>query len=417
MTSLARSAAGGGVSGGDFFRLCLRRLQQSLAADQLVLITRPADIRYLSGFTFLVPEEREAVLAVSANRAQLWSTQFSPPPRLRELEAQSGCRPTDIERHLSALVAELLPTERGADTTAPKSDGGSDGKSDGGSDDRPNEVTILIDQATLKVAELRAIERVVRRLADQLGNTGQTVQLTAQPDDFVSRWRLIKDRTELEVMRRAARLTSQALHTVSRQLRAGQTEIEVKRQLDRLLENLGGDDATGPAFPTIVAFGSHGALPHHQPDTTLLEPNTPVLIDCGMSLQGYKADMTRSWWFGDHHRQPQQYQRARQAVDRAYQAAVSALKPPLPRGKEVDAAARDAIAAAGFGDAFIHTTGHGLGLEVHEPPSLGGQPNLQLELGMVVTIEPGIYLEGKFGIRHENTVALTENGPQELTEV
>jgi len=194
----------------------------------------------------------------------------------------------------------------------------------------------------------------------------------------------------------------------------------------------------GLAFPTIVAFGKNGAMPHYQPQNIKLKPETPILIDFGVNFENYYSDMSRTIWFG---KQPSaKFLKAEKAVKKAHQQVLAKLttanldlknkKTDLKNSeenttksttkieltaKDLDQAARGEIAQRGFADQFIHTTGHGLGLEIHEPPSLSWQDHTPIKPNMVFTIEPGIYFPGEFGYRHEDTVLMTDQGVKILT--
>jgi Xaa-Pro aminopeptidase len=195
------------------------------------------------------------------------------------------------------------------------------------------------------------------------------------------------------------------------------SELQIARQLEIAMLEAG---STGPAFPTIVAIGEHGALPHHQPTDRVLQPDEPILIDFGATYQGYRSDITRTVWIGDQ--VSDAFTKYEQLVRQAYTASLALLSHPTestpftpPTAGMLDQAARQVIATAGYGAEFIHTTGHGVGLDIHEQPSLyQGQPT-PITPGMVITIEPGIYLTGTMGYRYENTILVTETGYTELT--
>jgi len=166
-----------------------------------------------------------------------------------------------------------------------------------------------------------------------------------------------------------------------------------------------------PGFDTIIAFGPNGSRNHHQPSGRKLRAQDTILIDFGVSIDGYTCDITRSFGWG---RVSDEYRRAWEAVFAAQQAAIAKLRDGVP-AVEVDAAAREAIQRSGF-PVYGHGTGHGLGLEVHEMPYLTPlDKKTRLKAGQVITIEPGIYLPGRFGIRLEDDVLITETGAEVLT--
>ncbi len=222
--------------------------------------------------------------------------------------------------------------------------------------------------------------------------------------------RVRKDEAELSAMRAAAD-TADATVRDLRELgtdAVGMTERELARWIaDRLTEH-GGD---GVSFETIVAAGPNGAKPHHGSSDREIESGEPVVLDFGTRVDGYPSDQTRTLVFeGDP---PAEYERVHEVVREAQAAAVDAVEPGVT-AESIDRAARDVIDEAGYGDAFVHRTGHGVGLDVHEEPYVVAGNDRPLERGMVFSIEPGIYLEGRFGCRIEDLVVVTENGCERL---
>ncbi|WP_254530998.1 M24 family metallopeptidase [Natrinema gelatinilyticum] len=231
--------------------------------------------------------------------------------------------------------------------------------------------------------------------------------------------RVRKDDVELRTLRRAGRIADR----VSLRIRerggdlAGTTEADLASEIDRLLAAEGGGE---PAFETIVAAGSNGARPHHRSDSREIRAGDPIVLDFGAfvstSLEGgtarYPGDQTRTVVVGGP---PAEYVAVHETVREAQQAAVDAVEPGVTAGS-IDGAARSVIEEAGYGDAFVHRTGHGVGLEVHEPPYIVAGNDRELEPGMVFSIEPGIYLEGEFGVRIEDLVTVTETGVERLND-
>jgi Xaa-Pro aminopeptidase len=208
-------------------------------------------------------------------------------------------------------------------------------------------------------------------------------------------------------IRAAAALADEAYRTLAADGEAGRTEREVARWLERELLRLGAD---GPAFAPIVASAERGAMPHAEPQEVAIGRDSLVTLDVGARLDGYCSDCTRTWATGTPD------QDLRDAYDlclRAQQAALAALRPGMT-GREADAVARDLIAGAGLGERFGHSLGHGVGLDVHEDPRLSSGNERPLEPGNVVTVEPGIYLPGRGGVRIEDLVVLTEAGAEIL---
>ncbi len=217
--------------------------------------------------------------------------------------------------------------------------------------------------------------------------------------------RAIKDAPELSRLEEAARHADEIVEETADFMRPGMTEAEVARFVtDRFA-------AAGDREPwVIVASGPHSALPHHQTSERRLAEGEPVLLDLGAFTGGYGSDITRTFWLGEP---PAEAMRVFAAVDEARARGIEASKAGAPC-EEVDRAARAVITRAGYGAAFIHRTGHGVGLEVHEPPYLVAGNRLILESGMVHSVEPGVYLPGRFGIRIEDLVVVEEQGARRL---
>jgi Xaa-Pro aminopeptidase len=224
----------------------------------------------------------------------------------------------------------------------------------------------------------------------------------------VLRQRMVKDEEELRLLAQAAAIVDEALELLVAEGFEGRTEAEVAWRLETLMHELG---AEGPSFETIVAAGPRAALAHAIPGERRIERGELVLIDAGARFQGYCSDITRTFAVGT----PGQREREVYEVVLAAQLAGLAAARTGVDGRTVDAAARDVIVSAGYGDAFGHGTGHGVGLEVHELPMLGKRRGDRLGVGMVHTVEPGIYLEGELGVRIEDTVVVTAAGCERLT--
>ncbi|MED6331620.1 MAG: M24 family metallopeptidase, partial [Actinomycetota bacterium] len=190
----------------------------------------------------------------------------------------------------------------------------------------------------------------------------------------------------------------------------GDREADIARRLEAAFAEWGADDR---AFVTIVASGENSALPHHRAGDHQLATGDLLVIDCGAKVDGYHADMTRTFVVGA---EPSEWQHEiHSLVLQAQQAARDAVAPEVVAG-DIDAAAREPITHAGFGEAFAHGTGHGVGLEIHEQPMLSARSSAVLPENAVVTVEPGIYLPGRGGVRIEDTVVVA-HAPQVLTEM
>jgi Xaa-Pro aminopeptidase len=226
-------------------------------------------------------------------------------------------------------------------------------------------------------------------------------------DDEIAPLRLIKTDAEVDAIGRACALTDACFEHLVSFVRAGMTEREVAWELESWFRANGAESL---AFLPLVLAGPRAAMPHGQPSDATIEPGNVLLIDFGCAVDGYRSDMTRTLFVGDV---PEEIRRAHDAVRSAQGAAIDALAVGA-NGQDVDAVARRIITEAGF-EPFGHGLGHGIGLEVHEPPSLRRTRPYTLEAGMVFSVEPGIYQPGVTGIRIEDIVVLEESGPRLLT--
>jgi Xaa-Pro aminopeptidase len=231
--------------------------------------------------------------------------------------------------------------------------------------------------------------------------------LIAAPEAAIAKLRMIKDDGEIALIRTAVNLNSRALELALKRFKPGMTETALAAEIDYQSRKLG---AEGPAFDTIVAAGERAALPHAQPGRTKIGPGM-LLIDMGAFCDGYASDMTRMVHIGPA---DAKYKQAYTAVLEAQLAAIAAVRPGATAAS-VDRAARNTLKQHGLDREFVHSTGHGLGLEIHEAPRLGKSEKTKLEAGMTITIEPGVYIEGWGGIRIEDTVLVTKSGCEILT--
>jgi Xaa-Pro aminopeptidase len=225
---------------------------------------------------------------------------------------------------------------------------------------------------------------------------------------WIEKQRLIKDEEEVSLLRESSAMVDRVFESLLPEFREGVTEKEILRKMINLLWENGAED---PSFDPIVLFGPRSSLPHGQPSDRPLEKNEWVLLDFGAIHRGYCSDCTRTFIFGE----PTGLQRERHAaVLSAHDTAIAAAQPGVPC-KEVDAEARRVLREAGIEEYFIHGLGHGVGLEIHEGPRLAATSLERLEEGMVVTIEPGIYIPGWGGIRIEDAVVVRAGGGEVLT--
>jgi Xaa-Pro aminopeptidase len=228
---------------------------------------------------------------------------------------------------------------------------------------------------------------------------------------LVERLRLVKDAGELETIRRAAAIANELYHwLIDEHGLVGHTELAVARALERSAQDLGADDVS---FPPIVAAAENGALPHAAPRAVPIERDTLVVVDLGCQVDGYCSDCTRTFATGDVDGE----EREVYELVRGAQAAACDAVHAGAEAKAVDAVARDLIAQAGRGEQFEHGLGHGVGLEVHEQPRLAPNGDGALAESSVVTIEPGVYVPQRFGVRIEDLVVVTANGGEVLTDV
>lgn len=227
--------------------------------------------------------------------------------------------------------------------------------------------------------------------------------------DLVEEMRLIKSEKEIGLIKASVLCNEQVFQQARELIAPGMTEIEIALHIERIMREKG---AERPSFETIVAFGTNAARPHAVPSKRVLQEGDLVLIDMGLVLQGYCSDMTRTFVVGEPDKV---FLERLRVVRKAQLAGIKAIRAGAVC-KDVDQAARQVITDAGYGDCFGHSLGHGVGLAVHEAPSLSTRNQKKLRAGMIVTIEPGIYLPDWGGIRLENMAVVREDGCELLNE-
>ena len=344
------------------------RLREALAAAEVdaLLVTDLTNVRYLTGFTgsagrLLVTAEA-LVLTTDGRYAD-------------QAPAQAAAAGVDVEVAVGATLADQDRTLAAA---------------------VPSGARLGLEAASVTWADLRRYER--EPFGSELVPT----------EGLVEAARAVKDVGEIDRLARAAAIADAALTEVTPRLLDRPTETEVGLELDFTMRRLGADDVS---FETIVASGPNGALPHHRPDDRTIVPGDLVVIDFGALVEGYHSDMTRTFTIGD----VDATQRRMYDVVLEAQAAGVAVAGPGVATRDVDAACREVIAAAGWEDAFTHGTGHGVGLVIHEDPRVGRSSTATLAPGHVVTVEPGVYLVDHGGVRIEDTILVTDGGCRPLT--
>jgi Xaa-Pro aminopeptidase len=348
-------------------RALLSRLGESRGKSRIdsLLITRPANWYYLTGFT----GDSGALVVSRRGTTLITDGRFTSQAR----EETSGVRIVEQSRSLVAAVSEFL---KGA------------GRGRVGFD--PSHVT---------VGQLSSMRKAAGTRVGWAPSVGRVEALRSR-----------KDAQELATMRRAAVLAGKVLEGALKLLKPGVRELEIAAEIEYQMRQLG---ATGPAFETIVAFGERSAYPHARAGAKRLRKNELVVLDLGAILAHYCSDITRTVVVGRASTKIRQWH---QAVQEARAAAVAAVKAGASCG-EVDAAARTVLAAHHLDRYFVHSTGHGLGLEVHEDPRVAKGQKQTLVPGNVITIEPGVYVPGVGGIRIEDDVVVHASNTEVLTRI
>lgn len=328
---------------------------------EAALVTRLVNVRYLTGFTgsnaALVVTPQHAVLATDGRYI-----------------TQSAAQAPDVERVIDRACAAALLTRAGRDGLRRVAF-------------EAHDVTVEAHQA---LSGLDGAPALV-----PLGHA-------------VEELRTVKDDEELALLREACAIGDRALQELFGTIAPGRTERDIARELEGRMLDHGAD---GIAFETIVATGPNSAVPHHRPTERVVEAGDLLKIDFGALYRGYHADCTRTVVIGE----PADWQREIHALVREAQRAGRHALAPGVDVLTVDAAARDVITAAGYGESFTHGLGHGVGLEIHEAPSIGHNATGRLDARTPVTVEPGVYLPGRGGVRIEDTLVVRDGEPELLT--
>ena len=351
------------------FQARQQKLREHLATTRFdgLLVSHLPNIRYLCGFTgsagLLLVEQTGSVFLTDVR----YDTQAH--------EEVEGAKVVIARKSPLAALGDLLTKRR----------------------KRARGWTIGIEAEHITVSEKK-------RLSER---TPSGTRLKDAPS-VVERFRMVKDDDELACTRSAVALGATIFERALEVIRPGVTEIEVAAEME-LAARRGGADAM--SFETIIASGARSALPHGRASSQPIRSSAFVVCDFGVILSGYCSDQTRTVWAG---KLTDDARHAYEAVREAQQAAIEAVRPGIAVG-EVDAAARKVLKQAGLGRFFTHSTGHGVGLEIHESPRVAHGQQETLQPGMVITIEPGVYFPGKWGVRIEDMVAVTAGGCEVLT--
>lgn len=334
-----------------------------------LLVTDPRNIAYLTGFrgsggAVLLEDDGEAVVCTDSR-----------------YELQVAEQAPDVGHVISrAYVAGVLGRRR-----------------------VPSQAPVAVEADHLTLSDVAALHR-------DLSEVGSADAPVVETSGLVEGVRRAKDAGELDVIGRACSVVDAAWTEILERgaIAEGRSERDVAADLEHAMRRAGSD---GVAFDTIVASGPNGALPHHVPGERVLTAGDLVVVDFGATVDGYASDCTRTVALGDA---PGRLLEAYDVVSRAHRAGVAAAREGLACA-ELDAVSREIIRDARFGEFFGHSLGHGVGLDVHEAPSVSARSTSTLSSGDVITVEPGIYLPGLGGIRIEDTVAVTSGGCRALT--
>jgi len=357
------------------YRQRVDTVRAAMVAKRLdaLLITHPSNRFYLTGFTShdIAPNESGGHLLVTADEATLITgavnvTQAeAQAPHVRVIKREGGWSAAD-----AAAIKDVPGVRIGYESQA-------------------------------------MLEGVFRGIGDALKEQSRDIEWIVA-DGIVEEMRVRKSPAEIALLRRAFEITSAAFDRVAPTIETGQTESDIAWRIHQAYIDLGSE---GPAFPTIVAAGTHAARPHHEPGDRVIREGEPIVIDMGASYHGYCADLTRTVWVGE----PDDLLREIYGiVAGAVEEALERIQPGMS-GADMDAAARSYIDARGYGEAFSHSLGHGIGVRVHESPSATKDSEDILAVGNVITVEPGIYLPEWGGVRIEDVVLITDDGIEVLT--
>lgn len=326
-----------------------------------ILVTATPSVYYLTG-NWISPGERMLALYLNANGDTVLFAN-----RLFALDGNTDCKLVefdDTQDPVAMLAAQVKTGKIGIDKVWPS-------------------------QFTIRLMEAK---------------TGVVPVLGSAPVDDA---RMCKDAEEIALMRKSSRMNDEAIQMTMKDVCEGMSEIELQDAYIRNVKAVGGD---GISFQPITCFGANCAEPHHDNDETCLKKGDSVILDVGLMHKRYASDMTRTVFFGT---MSDEQKKVYDLVHRANAAGRAAVRPGVPMC-EFDRAARKVIEDGGYGKYFIHRTGHGIGLEVHEHPDNSATSKIIAQPGMCFSVEPGVYLPGKFGVRIEDLVTVTDDGVETL---
>lgn len=343
----------------------LKHFQRRLAeipADAY-LATNDTDIRYLTGF----PASESWLLVFPDKVFYITDSRYL-------LEARQGLKGVTVKLYKGSIIQTLFELCR-----------------------KRRASRLAFDGRHLSFAQYQAVRKQAPKGTRLVARQGMVEEL-----------RMIKTKDEVEQTRRCLRLHHQALKYLKTVIRPGKTEREVFLALERYVKTRGADFS----FDPIIASGPNSCFPHARVTGRKLRSNEPVLVDFGVDIGGYKSDLTRIFFLG---KIPPSVTEAYHAVEEAQKRAIAAIRPGVP-AKDVDSAARDFLKTKKLDRFFGHSLGHGVGLDIHESPRISSKSTVRLKTNMMFTVEPGVYLPDRFGIRIEDMVLVTERGCEVLSK-
>ncbi len=344
----------------------------SAAGVDWLLVSAPLNVRWLTGFT---GSNAVALCPSDPTNPAMLLTDFRYTEQAAEQSGEDWKVVIASNDLLGKGLADHFPVYDSADSS---------------------KCSVGFDDTHVTVAQLGTLRSALEGQAELEAVSGDVEEL-----------RLIKSSAEVEMIRAAAALADQAMLELLDGGLIGRTEVELAIALEFGMRSRG---AEAVSFPPIVASGAHGALPHAEPRDAVVEAGQMVTIDWGAKLDGYCSDCTRTFFAGHVE---EDLLRVYELVLEAQQAACAAVKPG-PTGRELDLVARAIIEEAGYGDNFGHGLGHGVGLDIHEAPRLSRHDDKPMQPGMIVTVEPGVYVAGQCGVRIEDLLLVTQDGSELL---